>query len=693
MGRRLSLPIIHGTSSMRALKLAILAATVVLIIFQLFGFGCTDGSSFDDVTFYDSIYPLDSNSLTIAETTNLSDTNLTVCSFAKTSFVLPFTEETNCEMIHDFAASLSETRNIPLDDASCQEELQGWEDAWIAHGLYSPTSNISLTTEKVDIVITWTNGTDEDFVKLKSPYEHQSSLNSGDWVNALRNRYRDWNELKYAVRSIFMNFPAETLGRVYLITKDLGDGKVQLPAWLNPSFVTLPPSYMLPLVDTDEDDSLSTENQTSSPSLSSSNEDYMTISIVPDELLYPQNQTACLPTFNSISVESGIQNIPGLSNRFLTLSDDMSLGRSISASDIQTPLFGTPISLYLDMWKLNVDQRPEFKLGKTGEAPVAEFTSYLLNLRFGERERALQLHQPKTMDKRMMTEAMSSFPRAGIENPTYRFRGEGEQLYPWYLTSHYIIERHRESLLWSYISLKSDLDGDGYLNLEERRAIIRELQYGRLMKGYRSHTSALDSIQTTLDLAGLPKLNMQRPVWSSMDGPLHLSLLSADDCSATFLASECFAPGFESLPDSDSPMSDTEQFAVPHILQHFGVNKPKCGDCLIRNILNTSAQGLNPLLPAPTSPLLRLRAIKAIYRYKYLITIPDAEFLMLFHPFFAKDQFKQVTDRIDTERGLPAYLCVNDDVRELKDDEMETMKSILHEFYDRLFPIRMPFEL
>ena len=106
MGRRLSLPIIHGTCSMRALKLAILAAIVVLIIFQLFGFDCTVGSSFDDVTFYDSIYPLDSNSLTIAETTNLSDTNLPVCTFAQTSFVPPFTEETNCEMIHDFAASL-----------------------------------------------------------------------------------------------------------------------------------------------------------------------------------------------------------------------------------------------------------------------------------------------------------------------------------------------------------------------------------------------------------------------------------------------------------------------------------------------------------------------------------------------------------------------------------------------------------
>lgn len=51
----------------------------------------------------------------------------------------------------------------------------------------------------------------------------------------------------------------------------------------------------------------------------------------------------------------------------------------------------------------------------------------------------------------------------------------GFQLYSWYATFHYLIERHCETLLYSYIMLHSDGDSSGNLNWTERQRIITDL--------------------------------------------------------------------------------------------------------------------------------------------------------------------------------------------------------------------------
>ena len=56
-----------------------------------------------------------------------------------------------------------------------------------------------------------------------------------------------------------------------------------------------------------------------------------------------------------------------------------------------------------------------------------------------------------------------------------RFRGGKDEFQASFLATHYIIERHREALLWSYFVGRADTDRDGRLSYDERQRVLREL--------------------------------------------------------------------------------------------------------------------------------------------------------------------------------------------------------------------------
>jgi hypothetical protein len=144
------------------------------------------------------------------------------------------------------------------------------------------------------------------------------------------------------------------------------------------------------------------------------------------------------------------------------LSDDMILGKPHYASDMYSPLFG-PILGFKDN-AYNTLQPPIDKdAERFGEKPSLIYTSWLLNRRFEARKSKGQAHFRHSLSRNVTREAITSFPRPALRSSSQRFRGEtGFQLYSWYVFFHYITERHREALLWSYIMLRSDVDDDGY---------------------------------------------------------------------------------------------------------------------------------------------------------------------------------------------------------------------------------------
>ena len=77
-----------------------------------------------------------------------------------------------------------------------------------------------VSNDGIDIVITWVNGGDKEWLNKKNMYLKEC-LNIEGKNNA---RFRDWNTLKYVLRSIEKN--ASWVNKIFLVTDN------QRPDWL-----------------------------------------------------------------------------------------------------------------------------------------------------------------------------------------------------------------------------------------------------------------------------------------------------------------------------------------------------------------------------------------------------------------------------------------------------------------------------
>lgn len=130
----------------------------------------------------------------------------------------------------------------------------------------------------VDVVFTWVDGADPVWQRKRAsevhlPY-HEEAANES--------RYRNRDELKYAVRSIQMYAP--WVRKIFVVTDD------QRPSWLDTNVPGLE------LID---------------------HRDIFT-------------DTSALPTFNSHAIETQLHHIDGLSDHFLYFNDDMMLGSEVT---------------------------------------------------------------------------------------------------------------------------------------------------------------------------------------------------------------------------------------------------------------------------------------------------------------------------------------------------------------------------
>ena len=134
-----------------------------------------------------------------------------------------------------------------------------------------------------DIVITWVDPSDPDW---RNDYDRYRRLEPGqDDLTAGPGRYRDLGLLRYAIRAAFSN--AGWFRTVHLVTAG------HAPDWLDLA--------------------------------------HPQINLVPHDRIFrdPKN----LPTFNSVAIESQLHRIPGLSERFLYINDDVLMLRQTHSSD------------------------------------------------------------------------------------------------------------------------------------------------------------------------------------------------------------------------------------------------------------------------------------------------------------------------------------------------------------------------
>ena len=118
------------------------------------------------------------------------------------------------------------------------------------------------------------------------------------------NRYRDNEELRYSLRSVFRFAP--WVRNIYVVTAN------QVPSWIN---MAHPRLHM----------------------------------INHDEIF--QNASKDLPTFSSPAIESNLHRIPGLSQKFIYFNDDVMLGAPTWPEDFHSPSTGQKVYLSWDVPK------------------------------------------------------------------------------------------------------------------------------------------------------------------------------------------------------------------------------------------------------------------------------------------------------------------------------------------------------
>jgi hypothetical protein len=137
----------------------------------------------------------------------------------------------------------------------------------------------------IDMVFSWVDGTDIEFQRARALRMQAYVVGDGDDSEA---RYRQIDELKYALRSVYMFAP--WVRRIFIVTDS------PAPVWLA---------------------------------------DHPGVTIMRSEEFF--KDPSVLPTHNSQAVESQLQHIPGISEHFIYSNDDMFFGRPVSPDMFFSP--------------------------------------------------------------------------------------------------------------------------------------------------------------------------------------------------------------------------------------------------------------------------------------------------------------------------------------------------------------------
>lgn len=179
-----------------------------------------------------------------------------------------------------------------------------------------------------------------------------------------------------------------------------------------------------------------------------------------------------LPTFNSMATEATLGlNVTDLSEIFFYSNDDNFMDAPMTTADFASPLYG-PVFHINHVYPLQPIEHPRKELG---EHPSLHFSAWLLGERFGPRTRHYIVHVQKAHILPLIRESRLMWGAEFYKTTAKRFRGDGRATNSHLLSYNFIMERHREALLWSYFVARLDADGDGHYSDEELRTAWQEL--------------------------------------------------------------------------------------------------------------------------------------------------------------------------------------------------------------------------
>lgn len=141
---------------------------------------------------------------------------------------------------------------------------------------------LQQVTEPIDVVYTWVDGSDPEWLRRKANALDSRNLADLDSTASSPSRFTNRDELKYSLRSIEMY--ASWVNHIYIVTDQ------QVPTWLDCS--------------------------------------HPKVTIVDHRDIFSDPNV--LPVFNSHAIESQLHHIDGLSERYLYMNDDVFFSRPVS---------------------------------------------------------------------------------------------------------------------------------------------------------------------------------------------------------------------------------------------------------------------------------------------------------------------------------------------------------------------------
>lgn len=184
----------------------------------------------------------------------------------------------------------------------------------------------------IDIVYTWVDGSDAAWL---DKYEKARQEHEPDYKNNSMSRYTDHDELRYSLRSVQMFAPWAR--NIYIITDN------QTPSWFN-----------------DKQDK---------------------VKIISHKDIF--KDPSALPVFNSHAIESQLHHIPGLSEHYIYINDDIILAKPVTPDTFFFPngIAKTQPSLAtIGSGAPSVDESAPSSAGKNARDIVSKYTGkYITN--------------------------------------------------------------------------------------------------------------------------------------------------------------------------------------------------------------------------------------------------------------------------------------------------------------------------
>lgn len=237
--------------------------------------------------------------------------------------------------------------------------------------------SVDIADFPIDAVYTWVDGSDPDWQLRKAAALEAQGVGELSELAANSSRYINRDELRYSLRSLVCFAP--WIRHIYLVTDD------QIPPWLD---VNNP-----------------------------------MVTVVRHREIF--GDTGTLPTFNSHAIESRLHRIPGLSEHFLYINDDMFFGRIVFPTSFFHPngiakFFASPAQLGAD--PVSIEDAPVNAAAKNNRM--------IIQSRYGRTITQKMKHVPYALRRSVLEEVDELVRDQVLATAAHQFRHPGDLSIP-----------------------------------------------------------------------------------------------------------------------------------------------------------------------------------------------------------------------------------------------------------------------